>query len=135
MKKKPLSFYTEGFYFVILLRVILWRNSQMNQNKIHRISIKNSKHDDVPNIMWTCICQLCIREDQNANKKTKTLYFGSMFILISWKILNHIVNSILSIFHIIITVHLLLLLLIIITTNIVIRLLKQKLVVSYYLDN
>jgi hypothetical protein len=29
---------------------------------------QNSKHD-VPNIMWTC--QLCIREDQNASKKTK----------------------------------------------------------------
>jgi hypothetical protein len=42
---------------------------------------QNSKHDDVPNIIWTC--QLCIREDQNASKKTKTLYFGSMFILIS----------------------------------------------------
>jgi hypothetical protein len=30
---------------------------------------QNSKHDDVPNIMWTC--QLCSREDQNASKKTK----------------------------------------------------------------
>ena len=28
---------------------------------------QNSRHDDVPNIMWTC--QLCIREDQNASKK------------------------------------------------------------------
>jgi hypothetical protein len=28
---------------------------------------QNSKHGDVPNIMWTC--QLCIREDQNASKK------------------------------------------------------------------
>ena len=64
-----------------------------------------------------------IREDLNASKKTKRLYFGSMSILISWKFSNHIVNSILSIFHIIITVHLLLLLIIIITTNIVIRLL------------
>jgi hypothetical protein len=46
---------------------------------------QNSKHDDVPNIMWTC--QLCIREDQNASKKKtkKTLYFGFIFILISWK--------------------------------------------------
>ena len=43
---------------------------------------QNSKHDDVPNITWTC--QLCIREDQNACKKNKkTLYFGSMFKLIS----------------------------------------------------
>jgi hypothetical protein len=30
---------------------------------------QNSKHDDVPNIMWTC--QLYISEDQNASKKTK----------------------------------------------------------------
>ena len=30
---------------------------------------QKTKHDDVPNIMWTC--QLCIREDQNASKKTK----------------------------------------------------------------
>ena len=57
-----------------------------------------------------------------AKKNKNTLYFGFMFILISWKFLNHIVNSILSIFHII-TVHLL----IIITTNIVIRLLKKNL--------
>ena len=47
---------------------------------------QNSKHDDVPNSMWTCICRLRIREDQNASKKTKTLYLGSMFILISWKL-------------------------------------------------
>jgi hypothetical protein len=36
---------------------------------------QSSKHDDVPNIMWTCICQLCIRKDQNASKKTKILLF------------------------------------------------------------
>ena len=30
---------------------------------------QNSKHDDVPNIMWTC--QLCIREDQKSSKKNQ----------------------------------------------------------------
>ena len=40
---------------------------------------QNSKHDDVPNIMWTC--QLCIREDQNAsNKKDKTLFWIHVYI-------------------------------------------------------
>ena len=34
---------------------------------------QNSKHDDVPNIMWTC--QLCIREDKNASKKKKKKHF------------------------------------------------------------
>ena len=40
---------------------------------------QNSKHDDVPNIMWTC--QLCIREDQNASKKQKdTLFWIHVYI-------------------------------------------------------
>jgi hypothetical protein len=41
---------------------------------------QNSKHDDVPNIMWTC--QLCIREDQNASKKDKkdTLFWMHVYI-------------------------------------------------------
>ena len=41
---------------------------------------QNSKHDDVPNIMWTCIYQLCIREDQNASKKTDTLFWIHVYI-------------------------------------------------------
>ena len=40
---------------------------------------QNSKHDDVPNIMWTC--QLCIREVQNASKKQKdTLFWIHVYI-------------------------------------------------------
>jgi hypothetical protein len=42
---------------------------------------QNSKHDDVPNIMWTC--QLCIREDQNASKKkTNWSYVKTMSCVI-----------------------------------------------------
>ena len=50
-------------------------------------------------------------------KQKDTLFWIHVYII------NHIVNSILSIFHIIITVHLLLI--IIITTNIVIRLITK----------
>jgi hypothetical protein len=41
---------------------------------------QNSRHDDVPNIMWTC--QLCIREDQNASKKKQkdTLFWIHVYI-------------------------------------------------------
>ena len=38
---------------------------------------QNSKHDDVPNIMWTSQCQLCIREDQNASIKKPKRHFQS----------------------------------------------------------
>ena len=84
---------------------------------------QNSKHDDVPNIMWTCICQLCIREDQNASKKTDILFWIHVYINLLKILKSYCQLSILStcIFHIIMTVHLILLLIIIITTNIVIR--------------
>ena len=46
---------------------------------------QNSKHDDVPNSMWTCQlrpeCKLQLQLVKKNNKKT--LYFGFMFILIS----------------------------------------------------
>jgi hypothetical protein len=40
---------------------------------------QNSKHDDVPNIMWTSQCQLCIREDQNASIKKPKRHFQSFW--------------------------------------------------------